>query len=216
MAPRTGSPRARRPVHQPATIGREPDNAGSGGGSWPRISSPRLRTSYGRSLARSLSRFRDLQALRNLGKHVSGAAGTRLHSVRPCRSESASPEQAGPQIVACQGSRVTRAHAWDGTHGAQGFSECESSDHRCGLVCVDRVPGHPGTSVCTTTGSASQKRPVIVPIGAVSPASSHRGTVDRYCVTCHNQRLATAGLKLDEADIANPGQGAEIWEKVCT
>ncbi len=51
-------------------------------------------------------------------------------------------------------------------------------------------------------------------IGAVSPSSSHRGTVDRYCVTCHNQRLATADLKLDEADIANPGAGAEIWEKV--
>src|SRR6187200_1402046 len=52
------------------------------------------------------------------------------------------------------------------------------------------------------------------PIGAVSPASSHRGMLDRYCVTCHNQRLATAGLKLDEADVANPGEGAEIWEKV--
>jgi len=47
-----------------------------------------------------------------------------------------------------------------------------------------------------------------------APASSHRQTLDRYCVTCHNQRLATAGLKLDEADVASPGEGAEIWEKV--
>jgi hypothetical protein len=38
--------------------------------------------------------------------------------------------------------------------------------------------------------------------------------LDRYCVTCHNQRLLTAGLQLDEADVANPGQGAEMWEKV--
>jgi hypothetical protein len=52
------------------------------------------------------------------------------------------------------------------------------------------------------------------PIGFVSPASSHRRTIDRYCVSCHNQRLVTAGLKLDEADVANPGAGAEIWEKV--
>jgi hypothetical protein len=52
------------------------------------------------------------------------------------------------------------------------------------------------------------------PIRAVSPASSHRAMLDRYCVTCHNQRLVTAGLKLDEADVANPGEGAEIWEKV--
>jgi cytochrome c5 len=52
------------------------------------------------------------------------------------------------------------------------------------------------------------------PIGAVSAASSQRRTLDRYCVTCHNQRLVTAGLKLDDADVANPGAGAEIWEKV--
>ena len=50
--------------------------------------------------------------------------------------------------------------------------------------------------------------------GAVPPASSHRRVVDRYCVTCHNQKLKTAGLMLDEADVARPGEGAEIWEKV--
>jgi cytochrome c5 len=44
--------------------------------------------------------------------------------------------------------------------------------------------------------------------------ASSRATLDRYCVTCHNQRLATAELKLDEADVANPVEGAEIWEKV--
>src|SRR6187549_2759909 len=49
---------------------------------------------------------------------------------------------------------------------------------------------------------------------APQSASSHRQTLDRYCVTCHNQRLVTAGLKLDDADIANPVAGAEIWEKV--
>ena len=49
---------------------------------------------------------------------------------------------------------------------------------------------------------------------APQSASSHRQTLDRYCVTCHNQRLVTAGLKLDDADVANPGAGAEIWEKV--
>ncbi|HEY1304318.1 MAG TPA: DUF1592 domain-containing protein [Vicinamibacterales bacterium] len=38
--------------------------------------------------------------------------------------------------------------------------------------------------------------------------------LDRYCVTCHNQRLVTAGLKLDEADVVRPGEAPEIWEKV--
>jgi mono/diheme cytochrome c family protein len=45
-------------------------------------------------------------------------------------------------------------------------------------------------------------------------SAAHRQTLNRYCVTCHNQKLATAGLKLDEADITNPTDGAEIWEKV--
>ena len=49
---------------------------------------------------------------------------------------------------------------------------------------------------------------------AASPASTHRRTLDRYCVTCHNQKLKTAGLMLDGADVANPGAGAEVWEKV--
>ena len=50
--------------------------------------------------------------------------------------------------------------------------------------------------------------------GAVPPVSSHRPVLDRYCVTCHNQKLKTAGLTLDDADIANPGAGGEVWEKV--
>ena len=33
-------------------------------------------------------------------------------------------------------------------------------------------------------------------------------------VTCHNQRLKTAGLELDALDAANVAHGAEIWEKV--
>ena len=52
------------------------------------------------------------------------------------------------------------------------------------------------------------------PTGAASPGSSERRVLDRYCVTCHNQKLKTAGLMLDEADVSNPGAGAELWEKV--
>ena len=50
--------------------------------------------------------------------------------------------------------------------------------------------------------------------GAVPSASNHRRTLDRYCVTCHNQQLVTGGLKPDDADVADPGAHAEIWEKV--
>ena len=41
-----------------------------------------------------------------------------------------------------------------------------------------------------------------------------RALLDRYCVTCHNQRLKTGGLSLDSVDPANLTEHAEIWEKV--
>ena len=40
-----------------------------------------------------------------------------------------------------------------------------------------------------------------------------RAMLDTYCVTCHNQKLHTAGLALD-VDVTNPGANAELWEKV--
>jgi len=42
----------------------------------------------------------------------------------------------------------------------------------------------------------------------------NRQVIDRYCVTCHNQKLKTAGLMLDEADITRPAAAGEVWEKV--
>ena len=41
-----------------------------------------------------------------------------------------------------------------------------------------------------------------------------RALLDQYCVTCHNERLQTAGLLLDESDVEHIGVGAETWEKV--
>jgi mono/diheme cytochrome c family protein len=49
---------------------------------------------------------------------------------------------------------------------------------------------------------------------AAPAASSHRQVIDRYCVTCHNQRLETGGLRLDAPDVGNPSASGEIWEKV--
>jgi mono/diheme cytochrome c family protein len=41
-----------------------------------------------------------------------------------------------------------------------------------------------------------------------------REVLDKYCVTCHNARLRTAGLALDTLDASKPGANAEVWEKV--
>src|ERR1700681_2988111 len=47
-----------------------------------------------------------------------------------------------------------------------------------------------------------------------SPAVEYRTVLNRYCVTCHNEKLKTAGLMLDRMDVANVPAGAEVWEKV--
>ena len=45
-------------------------------------------------------------------------------------------------------------------------------------------------------------------------AGEHRATLDRYCVTCHNDRLRIAGLALDAADVDAVGEDAATWERV--
>ncbi len=41
-----------------------------------------------------------------------------------------------------------------------------------------------------------------------------RTFLDTYCITCHNQKLHTAGLALDSVDAAQPSGQAEVWERV--
>ncbi|HKE85134.1 MAG TPA: DUF1592 domain-containing protein [Vicinamibacterales bacterium] len=49
---------------------------------------------------------------------------------------------------------------------------------------------------------------------ASAPTSPITAVVDTYCLTCHNQKLRTAGLVLEGVDAAHPGANAEIWERV--
>ena len=56
---------------------------------------------------------------------------------------------------------------------------------------------------------------VQTPSTAVSAASPDpRALLDQYCVTCHNERLQTAGLLLDKSDVGHVGAGVDTWEKV--
>jgi hypothetical protein len=45
-------------------------------------------------------------------------------------------------------------------------------------------------------------------------SSAHRAALDKYCVTCHSDRLRTAGLSLQVLDVARPGDAPDTWEKV--
>jgi hypothetical protein len=46
-----------------------------------------------------------------------------------------------------------------------------------------------------------------------SPATPS-ATVTKYCVTCHSDRLKTAGLSLAGLDVEHPSANADTWEKV--
>ena len=47
-----------------------------------------------------------------------------------------------------------------------------------------------------------------------SAAADQRAMLDKYCVTCHNQRLKTGGLALDTVNLDRVAENAETLEKV--
>src|SRR5213592_3813962 len=54
---------------------------------------------------------------------------------------------------------------------------------------------------------------------AASPAAPAVATSDvlsKYCVTCHNGRLKTAGLEIDSLDANHVAGNAQQWEKIVT
>jgi mono/diheme cytochrome c family protein len=66
---------------------------------------------------------------------------------------------------------------------------------------ADAVPGNVRLKPDTTAASRG---------ATVSPAA----TVQKYCVTCHNDRLKSGGLTLAALDVEHPLANAETWEKV--
>jgi hypothetical protein len=69
------------------------------------------------------------------------------------------------------------------------------------------------TSFATQTPSAA---PAQAPSSAAAVPNTipARAVLDKYCVTCHNQRAKVAGLTLDTVDTAAVADRAELWENV--
>ncbi len=66
-----------------------------------------------------------------------------------------------------------------------------------------------------TTIRLSAQAPAQATSAAQAAASTNpKAFIDTYCVTCHNQKLHTAGLALDTLDVTHPGANPEVWEKV--
>jgi len=66
----------------------------------------------------------------------------------------------------------------------------------------------PGTVTSPRVAAAAQQ-----PAAAPS-APAPRAVLDRYCVTCHNEKLKTAGLALDTVDVGEVPAHADVFEKV--
>ena len=66
-------------------------------------------------------------------------------------------------------------------------------------------------TVALPRAEAPQSAP---PRPASSAETLDRSVVDKYCVTCHNQRLKTGGLTLDTPDLASVAAHSDVWEKV--
>jgi mono/diheme cytochrome c family protein len=47
-----------------------------------------------------------------------------------------------------------------------------------------------------------------------APTPNQHQFLDRYCATCHNQRLKSGGLSLAQTYVSTPGAHPELWEKV--
>ena len=73
------------------------------------------------------------------------------------------------------------------------------------------LPGLVGLGLLLAGGPAAGQEP---PAASPDTAATYRAVLDRYCVTCHNGRLRTAGLELDAADLTNVSGRADLWEKV--
>src|SRR5437870_2996490 len=61
---------------------------------------------------------------------------------------------------------------------------------------------------------ATAANPVRLKADTTSGQAGAQATLQKYCVTCHNDRLKTGGLTLAGVDVEHPSARAETWEKV--
>src|ERR1700730_5492011 len=72
----------------------------------------------------------------------------------------------------------------------------------CGVTALGSAQApasQPPSSQCNAASAAAN--PKIVP----------RAILDKYCITCHNQKLRTAGVVLENLDPTKPGANTALW-----
>jgi cytochrome c5 len=85
------------------------------------------------------------------------------------------------------------------------------------MILVTGQTGTPTPAPKATTTAPAAATPVSAAPGvaATDPEmATQRAVLDKYCVTCHNQKLKTANLEIDKLDLAHLNEHAEVAEKV--
>ena len=55
---------------------------------------------------------------------------------------------------------------------------------------------------------------ILSPTPAQTPTSAPRAVFDKYCITCHSEKLRTGGVVLEKLDLSKPDAHAELLERV--
>ena len=96
------------------------------------------------------------------------------------------------------------------TRGSAPWAQARGVAHRASLGLLAVLVGLAGVAV----PSLANAQTALATPGTEAGAADPERVLRRYCVSCHNGRLRTAGLALDEVDPAHPGDAVDVWEKV--
>jgi mono/diheme cytochrome c family protein len=64
--------------------------------------------------------------------------------------------------------------------------------------------------------NARASQPAATAASRDTPSAATSDLLNKYCVTCHNRTLNTAGLQLDSLDVERVADNAQQWEKIVT
>ena len=71
-----------------------------------------------------------------------------------------------------------------------------------------------GTTPAVRPAAAAQRPGAATPAAPSPDVAKQRAVLDQYCVVCHNQKLKTANLLLDQMDLAHFADRPDLGEKI--
>ena len=129
---------------------------------------------------------------------------------------SSSCSAAAQRVVAGTLDKFRKCSEADSVYREQAWRGCRGKVSRgcaCGSVFMGAGYYNVHAARLQDAGGAARAAQT-APAPEAATAAEQRALLDKYCVTCHNQRAKTAGLMLDSVDIEHLGEAPETWEKV--